>query len=99
MSVILDWKKYQEVASQAVAEGCVLLENKNGALPVDNEKEIAVFGRIQLEYYKSGTGSGGMVNVSHVITIPEGLTMRGAKLDQEVLSAYEKWVEVQRKRI
>lgn len=93
MSVILDWKKYQEVATQAVAEGVVLLENKNNALPLDAAKEAAVFGRIQLEYYKSGTGSGGMVNVSHVITIPEGLEMRGAKLDQEVLSTYEKWVE------
>ena len=84
MSTILDWKKYQEKATQAIAEGVVLLENKNGALPLDAARQIAVFGRIQLDYYKSGTGSGGMVNVSHVINIPEGLELRGAKLDQEL---------------
>lgn len=91
MSVILDWKKYEEKATEAVAEGIVLLENKNDVLPLDKSKQIAIFGRIQLDYYKSGTGSGGMVNVSHVVTIPEGLTLRGAKLDQEVLSAYQEW--------
>ena len=93
MGKILDWKKYEEKATQAVAEGVVLLENRNQALPLCKEKTIAVFGRIQLDYYKSGTGSGGMVNVSHVVTIPEGLEERGAKLDQEVLSTYQKWVE------
>ncbi|MBP5281818.1 MAG: glycoside hydrolase family 3 protein [Lachnospiraceae bacterium] len=91
--MILDWKKYEEKATEAVAEGVVLLENRNNALPLDKEKTIAVFGRIQLDYYKSGTGSGGMVNVSHVVTIPEGLTMRGAKLDQELLGIYQKWTE------
>ncbi len=89
--MILDWKKYQDKATEAIAEGVVLLENKNGALPLDASKEIAVFGRIQLDYYKSGTGSGGMVNVSHVVNIPEGLTLRGAKLNQEVFETYKAW--------
>lgn len=91
MSTILDWKKYQETATQAIAEGVVLLENKNGALPLDAAKQIAIFGRIQLDYYKSGTGSGGMVNVSHVINIPEGLELRGARLDQDLKKVYEDW--------
>ena len=91
MSTILDWKEYQEKATQAIAEGVVLLENKNGALPLDAAKQIAVFGRIQLDYYKSGTGSGGMVNVAHVINIPEGLELRGARLDQELGKVYEDW--------
>ena len=92
MNTNLDWKEYQAKATQAIAEGVVLLENKNGALPLNQSKEIAVFGRIQLDYYKSGTGSGGMVNVSHVVTIPEGLTLRGAKLDRELMAIYESWV-------
>lgn len=91
--MVLDWKKYEEKATQAIAEGVVLLENRNQALPLDEKKPVAVFGRIQLDYYKSGTGSGGMVNVSHVITIPEGLTLRGAQIDREVLETYQSWVE------
>lgn len=93
MSKILDWKKYEEKSTQAIAEGVVLLENRNKALPLDRKKTIAVFGRIQLDYYKSGTGSGGMVNVSHVVNIPEGLIMRGAKLDQELFETYQNWTQ------
>ena len=59
--------------SLAVArEGIVLLKNDNNLLPLVNKK-IAVFGRIQNSYYKSGTGSGGLVNVLHVSSIIEGL--------------------------
>ena len=36
MTKILDWKKYTEIARRVVAEGCVLLENK------DNDKKRIV---------------------------------------------------------
>ncbi|MBR1554824.1 MAG: glycoside hydrolase family 3 C-terminal domain-containing protein, partial [Oscillospiraceae bacterium] len=91
MKKILDWNHYLDTASQAVAEGIVMLENRNQALPLDKSKEIALFGRIQLHYYKSGTGSGGMVNVSHVVNVPEGLQNAGIKLNQKLLGIYQAW--------
>ena len=91
MKKILDWKHYLDTASQAVAEGIVMLENRNHALPLDKSKEVALFGRIQMHYYKSGTGSGGMVNVSHVTDIPEGLQNAGIKLNQKLLDLYREW--------
>ena len=43
-------------------------------------------------YYKSGTGSGGMVNVSGVVDIPEGLKLSGAvKVDSELEKLYKDW--------
>ena len=45
---------------QAGAEGCVLLKN-DGALPLDKEQEVAVFGRCQLDWFYVGYGSGGDV--------------------------------------
>ncbi len=87
---ILDWNKYCDTAAQAVAEGIVMLKNDN-VLPLDKNEEVAVFGRIQLHYYKSGTGSGGMVNVSHVVSIPEGLRNAGVKLNEELYSIYDEW--------
>ncbi|MGN0688051.1 MAG: glycoside hydrolase family 3 protein [Oscillospiraceae bacterium] len=87
---ILDWNEYCETSANAVAEGIVMLENK-GVLPLDKNEEVALFGRIQLHYYKSGTGSGGMVNVSHVIGIPEGLEKSGVKLNQFLYNAYDEW--------
>jgi beta-glucosidase len=69
----LDWKQYSQTARQAAAEGCVLLRNENHALPIREGETAAIFGRIQLDYYKSGTGSGGMVNVPYVHSILDGL--------------------------
>ena len=91
MKKILDWNEYIKKSAEAVAEGIVMLKNDNHALPLDRTKEIAVFGRIQLHYYKSGTGSGGLVNVSRVIGVTDGLIERGAKINSELLDIYKKW--------
>lgn len=92
MKKILDWKKYTAVARQVVAEGCVLLENKDNVLPLKKSEKVAVFGRIQHNYYKSGTGSGGMVNVTEVFGILDGLKNCGAvKIDEELEKVYLDW--------
>lgn len=87
----LDWNEYIEKAVQVNAEGAVLVRNQGG-LPLDKDKETAVFGRIQLDYYKSGTGSGGMVNVAKVTNITDGLLEEGAKLNEDVLNTYRDWL-------
>lgn len=91
MKKILDWNKYLETAAKAVAEGIVMLKNDNNALPLAPEEEVSIFGRIQLNYYKSGTGSGGMVNVSKVTGIVDGLIEAGVKINEELLETYRKW--------
>lgn len=88
--IILDWNKYITVARTAVAEGMVLLEN-NGALPLKKDENLAVFGRIQEHYYKSGTGSGGMVNVDKVWNITDGLVECGISLNDELRAEYAEW--------
>lgn len=88
--IILDWKKYEAASRAAVAEGVVLLEN-NGALPLKADEELAVFGRIQEHYYKSGTGSGGMVNVDKVWNVTDGLIECGIKLNEELRRVYAEW--------
>lgn len=91
MKKILDWEKYLQLASETVAEGIVMLKNDNSALPLKKDEIISVFGRIQLHYYKNGTGSGGMVNVSKVTGIVDGLLESGVKLNDELLDVYRKW--------
>lgn len=92
MKRTLDWDKYLETSARAVSGGIVMLKN-DGALPLKQDGTAAVFGRIQLHYYKSGTGSGGMVNVSKVIGITDGLLDAGYKLDEQLLNAYREWDE------
>ena len=92
MSRILDWKKYEETARKAVAEGAVLLRNENKVLPLKKDCKVALWGRMQNHYYKSGTGSGGLVNVDHVVDIPEGLILSGCvTLNEKVRAFYEEW--------
>lgn len=91
MERILDWNKYLDTAAKMVSEGIVMLKNDNNALPLDIDKEVAVFGRIQFHYYKSGTGSGGMVNVTKVVNILDGLIDNGVKVNEKLLDTYRKW--------
>lgn len=88
--LILDWNEYTAAARETIAEGIVILEN-NGALPLNKDENLAVFGRIQSNYYKSGTGSGGLVNVDHVYSIPEGLCECGVTLNEELRAVYSEW--------
>lgn len=89
---ILDWNKYTDTAIRIAEEGSVLLKNDRGALPVNGGAKVALFGRMQDNYYKSGTGSGGMVNVKHVVSILEGLSASSdIVLDEELIKIYEDW--------
>lgn len=93
MKKTLNWNKYLEKAAETVSEGIVMLKNDNNVLPLQKDEVISVFGRIQLNYYKSGTGSGGMVNVSRVTSIIDGLIESGVKLNTELLDVYKSWNE------
>ncbi len=92
--MILDWKEYLEASRRAGAEGIVLLKNDNNVLPMNDNRKVAVFGRIQNNYYKSGTGSGGLVNVSKVIGILDALKeCENIELNRTVLDTYAAWEE------
>lgn len=89
---ILDWNKYTDAAIQVAQEGSVLLKNDRETLPLSDGAKVAVFGRMQRNYYKSGTGSGGMVNVKHVVSILEGLqNADGIIVDEDLLKIYDDW--------
>lgn len=89
---MFDVKKYAALARKMAAEGCVLLENRNNALPLAKGCKVASFGSGQLHYFKSGTGSGGAVNTSYVVTILDALqACEDICLNQELLEVYKKW--------
>ena len=89
----LDLEKYAALARQAVAEGCVLLENEGQALPLRDGDRVAVFGRMAFHYYKSGLGSGGLVNTRYVVGILDALKeCEGVHLDEKLMGIYEDWI-------
>ena len=94
MKYTFDWKEYARIARAMVSEGCVLLKNDNAALPVKAGEKVAVFGRIQFDYIKSGTGSGGMVNAPYVVSILDALKEeKDISVDEELLTVYEEWIK------
>ncbi len=90
---IFDLKQYAKKAREAAAEGAVLLRNEGGVLPLAAGEKVALFGRSQFNYYKSGTGSGGLVNASYVVGIREALAASSFVLNQTVTAAYEAWLK------
>ena len=79
------------LARRAGAESCVLLKNNNHTLPLDLSAPVALFGRVQKNYFYVGNGSGGDVSAPYSINLVQGLVNAGAQLDSTVLAAYESW--------
>lgn len=91
---VIDWKKYAALARQAGAEGAVLLKNEKQALPLKAGEKISVFGRIQFDYFKSGTGSGGMVNTRYVVGILDALKEeKDLTVNEELEQVYREWLK------
>ncbi len=80
------------LGSKASAEGIVLLKN-DGVLPIKN-KTISLFGRTQTTYYKSGTGSGGLVNVLRSLSLRSALSENPlVNLNEELVKEYDNWIK------
>lgn len=84
-------EQFVDVCREVGSEGIVLLENDKNILPLEKGTTVSLFGRIQTNYIKSGTGSGGLVNVDHVVDIPKGLINVGLCLNQELQNIYVEW--------
>lgn len=90
----LDLERYAVLARQATAEGCVLLENEGQALPLREGERVAVFGRMAFHYYKSGLGSGGLVNTRYVVGILDALKeCKEIQLDEKLMGIYADWIK------
>ncbi len=91
---LFDENKFAAVARRAVAEGVVLLKNDGDVLPLQKGTTISLFGRSQYNYYKSGTGSGGMVNTRYVIGVKEALEADDRyNLNQDLKAIYDEWIK------
>lgn len=89
----INWNRYAALARLTAAEGAVLLRNEGGALPLHEGEKTAVFGRIQFDYYKSGTGSGGLVNTKYVVGILDALKEEKLILNGDVENYYREWMK------
>lgn len=89
-------ENHAKIAYEAGSEGIVLLKN-NGALPVNRNARIALFGTGQIETIKGGTGSGD-THPRYVISILEGMRERNLKVDDELVEIYSRYIGELRER-
>ena len=59
-------RENSELFARAAAQGAVLLKN-DGVLPLENGESVSVFGRVQINWFYTGYGSGGDVNRAYPV--------------------------------
>ncbi len=80
-----------ELLRCAAAQGAVLLENQ--VLPFAPGTKLSLFGRIQIDYFYTGYGSGGDVNYPYSVSLLEGLrSCEALEVNEELAGVYEAWV-------
>lgn len=86
-------KDYVAKAREVVAEGVVLLKNDGNVLPLLAGTKVAIFGCTQFDYYKSGLGSGGLVNTNSVDSILDALqNEQDIEINEEIIAIYKEWL-------
>lgn len=85
-------KELIPLCRRLAAEGSVMLHN-NGVLPFGNGTRVAIFGRTQETYIKSGTGSGGLVRVVKAPCILDSFRENGIfSIDEKLAQVYTDWI-------
>ncbi|MEG3613627.1 beta-glucosidase [Isoptericola haloaureus] len=82
-----------ETCRRAAAEGIVLLTNENEALPLSGSAPIAVFGRVQRDYFTVGYGSGGDVRPPYSWNLVDALAATDLQVDAPLAERYATWCD------
>lgn len=77
-----------DMTQEVESEGIVLLENKNGALPLQSGIAVNLFGYASRDTVYGGSGSGSG-DSSNNVTLAQGLTNAGFDVNQELVDFYD----------
>lgn len=84
-------EKISEIARTAASEGAVLLINRQ-MLPLPAGTKVSVFGRVQVDWFYTGYGSGGDVNRPYSVNLIDGIRNNAdIVLNEKLAAVYEKW--------
>ena len=92
-----DLEAHASVAREAAEEGIVLLENREGALPLAHGTTVALFGVGSYETLAGGTGSG-HVHRPYVVSLDEGLRKEGFTVEESLAGSYTQYIGKNRPR-
>lgn len=76
----------------AAGEGLVMLQNDNHVLPLAANRPVSVFGRVQVNYFAVGYGSGGDVKTPYRTNLLEGFRKNpNITVNEKLAATYEAW--------
>ena len=84
-------QEMKNTARLAAAEGIVMLKN-DGVLPFAADEKVAVFGRVQFDWFFVGYGSGGDVNKPYSVNLIDGMKNSGIAVDEQLAEIYCEWI-------
>lgn len=84
-------ERFNTICRKTAAEGIVMLKNDKNTLPLKAGDKVSIFGRMQKHYIKSGSGSGGLVNIEYIVDIVDGLKKSGLIINKQLEDIYYKW--------
>ena len=80
-----------EILRDAAAQGAILLEN-NGVLPLEKNSRVALFGRVQNDWFYTGYGSGGDVNKPYAVNLLKAVkNCNDLRLNEALAKTYSDW--------
>ena len=81
-----------DMSRLAAAESLVLLKNENQVLPLTPNRNVSIFGRIQVDYFACGYGSGGDVKTPYTVNLLEALRKHpGIAVNETLGAVYDAW--------
>lgn len=81
----------QILLRQAAAESIVLLKNEGNTLPLTRQDTLAVFGRVQNDWFYVGYGSGGDVHPPCKVSLMDALKENGVSVEETLAKTYDTW--------
>ena len=93
-SFIPSTERMSELCREAASEGIVMLKNEKGLLPLSQGKTVSIFGRVQIDWFFVGYGSGGDVNAPYKTNFLDAAIKNEAiHINSELAEIYADWVK------
>ncbi len=90
-----DLNAHAAITRQSSTEGMVLLKNEYNTLPVQNIKNVALFGVNSYDFLSGGLGSG-CVHTPYVVDMVTGLNNAGISTTKTLTDIYKKYVDYEK---
>lgn len=93
-----DLKAHSKVAREIGANSLVLLKNNDNTLPMDDVKNVALYGTTSYDIVPAGMGFGATGHGYYCVSLVEGLRNAGYNVDKSLIAPYKSHIEAQNKQ-